>query len=101
MAFFWRKENEIQLIFFFWSHWQEEHDQIRARKTDPKEALEWSDYKSMPFTQCVSSSLLTKDFLLDGLLLRLCQLSTFNFFSFTLALLQLFIKCLTSVYLTI
>lgn len=32
---------------------QEEHDEIRARKGE-FEALEWEDYKSMPFTLCVS-----------------------------------------------
>jgi len=31
---------------------QEEHEQIRAKKGEG-EALEWSDYKSMAFTQCV------------------------------------------------
>lgn len=33
--------------------WQEEHDQIRAKKSHPEEPLEWTDYKSMAFTQCV------------------------------------------------
>lgn len=32
---------------------QEEHEKIRARKKDEMEPLDWSDYKSMPFTQCV------------------------------------------------
>lgn len=32
---------------------QEEHVNIRAMKSDSY-SLEWSDYKSMPFTQCVS-----------------------------------------------
>ncbi|KAD6796520.1 hypothetical protein E3N88_07416 [Mikania micrantha] len=31
---------------------KEEHDEIRAKKTDSV-PLEWEDYKSMPFTQCV------------------------------------------------
>ncbi|CAJ1860761.1 unnamed protein product [Sphenostylis stenocarpa] len=35
------------------SHGHEEHDQIRAR-SDPGAPLEWTDYKSMAFTQCVS-----------------------------------------------
>ena len=30
-----------------------EHDQIRA-KSHPGAPLEWTDYKSMAFTQCVS-----------------------------------------------
>ena len=34
--------------------WQEEHEQIRAR-SEPEAALEWTDYKSMTFTQCVST----------------------------------------------
>ncbi|WRX12083.1 Cytochrome P450 - like 10 [Theobroma cacao] len=33
---------------------KEEHEGIRAKKSE-SEALEWIDYKSMPFTQCVSS----------------------------------------------
>ena len=33
---------------------QEEHDNIRGIK-GKDQPLEWSDYKSMPFTQCVSS----------------------------------------------
>lgn len=41
--------------------WQEEHDRIRAEK-DSLEALEWNDYKSMPFTQCVSVELLYQTF---------------------------------------
>lgn len=41
------------LIVWFW---QEEHEGIRAKKSE-SEPLEWSDYKSMPFTQCVSSSI--------------------------------------------
>ena len=32
---------------------QEEHEKFRAMKSD-SESLEWSDYKSMTFTQCVS-----------------------------------------------
>lgn len=43
------------------SYGQEEHDQIRAKKRDSSEALEWSDYKSMPFTQCVSISVRYSD----------------------------------------
>jgi cytochrome P450 family 90 subfamily A1 len=31
---------------------QEEHDNIRDMK-GKTQTLEWSDYKSMPFTQCV------------------------------------------------
>lgn len=31
---------------------KEEHEQIRAR-SEPEAALEWTDYKSMTFTQCV------------------------------------------------
>lgn len=41
------------VIVFFYCALQEEHDQIRAKKKS-SETLEWSDYKSMPFTQCVS-----------------------------------------------
>ncbi|KHN48562.1 Cytochrome P450 90A1 [Glycine soja] len=32
---------------------KEEHDQIRAKKSCPEAPLEWTDYKSMAFTQCV------------------------------------------------
>lgn len=33
---------------------QEEQDKIRANRSNPEAPLEWSDYKSMAFTQCVS-----------------------------------------------
>ena len=36
---------------------KEEHDQIRAKKSCPEAPLEWTDYKSMAFTQCVRISL--------------------------------------------
>lgn len=32
---------------------KEEHDQIRANKSCEDEPLEWTDYKSMAFTQCI------------------------------------------------
>lgn len=34
--------------------WQEEHEEIRVKRGE-KEALQWEDYKSMSFTQCVST----------------------------------------------
>lgn len=36
---------------------QEEHEAIRASKGE-NEALEWDDYKSMSFTQCVSKMII-------------------------------------------
>lgn len=42
-------------MMFFGICLQEEHDEIRARKGE-LEALEWEDYKSMPFTLCVSAT---------------------------------------------
>lgn len=39
--------------------WQKEHDEIRLRKGEIR-ALEWDDYKSMPFTQCVSGTIEAK-----------------------------------------
>lgn len=46
----------IVFLFFFslCGFPQQEHDEIEARKRDVEEPLDWSDYKSMPFTQCVS-----------------------------------------------
>ncbi|CAN0838004.1 Cytochrome P450 90A1 [Linum grandiflorum] len=35
------------------SQLREEHDEIRGRKVERDDSIEWSDYKSMPFTQCV------------------------------------------------
>ncbi|XP_020205637.1 cytochrome P450 90A1 [Cajanus cajan] len=35
------------------AHLKEEHDQIRAKKSSSDAPLEWTDYKSMAFTQCV------------------------------------------------
>ncbi|KAL2317131.1 hypothetical protein Fmac_031007 [Flemingia macrophylla] len=32
---------------------QAEHDEIRGKKSSPDAPLEWTDYKSMAFTQCV------------------------------------------------
>lgn len=43
-----------EMRFLLFTTMQEEHDQIRMKKRGSSEALEWSDYKSMPFTQCVS-----------------------------------------------
>lgn len=39
---------------------QEEHDGISSKK-DPSQGLEWTDYKSMPFTQCVSEAYLSPE----------------------------------------
>ncbi|KAK7860611.1 cytochrome p450 90a1 [Quercus suber] len=46
-----------------------EHDQIRARKSET-EALEWSDYKSMPFTQCVVNETLRVANIISGIFRR-------------------------------
>ncbi|KAF8394929.1 hypothetical protein HHK36_018868 [Tetracentron sinense] len=48
---------------------KEEHDEIRARKQD-SETLEWSDYKSMPFTQCVVNETLRVANIISGVFRR-------------------------------
>ncbi|KAL5568556.1 hypothetical protein UlMin_025131 [Ulmus minor] len=48
---------------------KEEHEQIRGRKKE-SEALEWSDYKSMPFTQCVVNETLRMSNIVSGVLRR-------------------------------
>ncbi|KAG6670247.1 hypothetical protein I3843_01G289100 [Carya illinoinensis] len=48
---------------------KEEHDQIRAEKRE-NEALEWSDYKSMPFTQCVVNETLRVANIIGGIFRR-------------------------------
>lgn len=52
------------------SQLKEEHDQIRAKKRDSSEALEWSDYKSMPFTQCVVNETLRIANIISGVFRR-------------------------------
>ncbi|KAL6980696.1 hypothetical protein U1Q18_022333, partial [Sarracenia purpurea var. burkii] len=47
----------------------EEHDEIRARKGE-SEALEWEDYKSMPFTQCVVNETLRVANIISGVFRR-------------------------------
>ncbi|XP_054789109.1 3beta,22alpha-dihydroxysteroid 3-dehydrogenase-like [Prosopis cineraria] len=49
---------------------KEEHDQIRAKKSDPGAALEWSDYKSMAFTQCVVHETLRVGNIISGIFRR-------------------------------
>ncbi|PON37549.1 Cytochrome P450 [Parasponia andersonii] len=49
---------------------KEEHDQIRANKSKSSEALEWSDYKSMPFTQCVVNETLRLANIISGVFRR-------------------------------
>ncbi|WKA00610.1 hypothetical protein VitviT2T_018949 [Vitis vinifera] len=48
---------------------REEHDEIRARISDPN-VLEWSDYKSMPFTQCVVNETLRVANIIGGIFRR-------------------------------
>ncbi|VVA18372.1 PREDICTED: cytochrome P450 [Prunus dulcis] len=48
---------------------KEEHDQIRAKKKSSK-TLEWSDYKSMPFTQCVVNETLRVANIISGVFRR-------------------------------
>ncbi|KAK7305861.1 hypothetical protein VNO77_43773 [Canavalia gladiata] len=48
---------------------KEEHDQIRAR-SDPDAALEWADYKSMAFTQCVVNETLRVANIIGGIFRR-------------------------------
>ncbi|KAF5453671.1 hypothetical protein F2P56_028557 [Juglans regia] len=48
---------------------KEEHDQIRVKKSE-NEALEWSDYKSMPFTQNVINETLRVANIIGGVFRR-------------------------------
>ncbi|MBA0571431.1 hypothetical protein Golob_005006 [Gossypium lobatum] len=50
-------------------HFQEEHEGIRAKKSE-SEALQWSDYKSMPFTQCVVNETLRVANIISGVFRR-------------------------------
>ncbi|XP_020101190.1 cytochrome P450 90A1-like [Ananas comosus] len=47
-----------------------EHDKIRAMKKDEMEPLDWSDYKSMPFTQCVINETLRVANIISGVFRR-------------------------------
>ncbi|XP_028803754.1 cytochrome P450 90A1 [Neltuma alba] len=49
---------------------KEEHDQIRAKKGDAEAAVEWSDYKSMAFTQCVVNETLRMANIIGGIFRR-------------------------------
>ncbi|KAF3433453.1 hypothetical protein FNV43_RR24555 [Rhamnella rubrinervis] len=49
---------------------KEEHDHIRADKRESRKALEWSDYKSMPFTQCVVNETLRLANIISGVFRR-------------------------------
>nr|GLL20933.1 Cytochrome P450 [Ipomoea trifida] len=48
---------------------KEEHDEIRSRKGG-SQALEWDDYKSMPFTQCVVNETLRVANIISGVFRR-------------------------------
>ncbi|XP_030534352.1 cytochrome P450 90A1-like isoform X2 [Rhodamnia argentea] len=48
---------------------QEEHEKIRANK-NRSEGLEWNDYKSMPFTQCVINETLRVANIISGVFRR-------------------------------
>ncbi|GMJ14462.1 CONSTITUTIVE PHOTOMORPHOGENIC DWARF, CYTOCHROME P450 90A1, DWARF 3, CABBAGE 3 [Hibiscus trionum] len=48
---------------------KEEHEGIRAKKSK-SEALQWSDYKSMPFTQCVINETLRVANIISGVFRR-------------------------------
>ncbi|KAI5670504.1 hypothetical protein M9H77_10868 [Catharanthus roseus] len=48
---------------------KEEHDEIRARKGE-SEALQWEDYKAMPFTQCVVNETLRVANIISGVFRR-------------------------------
>ncbi|XVF84015.1 hypothetical protein PTKIN_Ptkin16aG0540800 [Pterospermum kingtungense] len=48
---------------------KEEHEGIRAKKSE-SEALQWSDYKSMPFTQCVINETLRVANIIGGVFRR-------------------------------
>ncbi|KAI9080690.1 hypothetical protein K1719_037356 [Acacia pycnantha] len=49
---------------------KEEHDQIRANKGHSEAAVEWSDYKSMAFTQCVVNETLRVANIISGIFRR-------------------------------
>ncbi|GFY83501.1 Cytochrome P450 superfamily protein [Actinidia rufa] len=49
--------------------WQKEHDEIREKKGE-SEALQWNDYKSMPFTQCVVNETLRLGSIISGVFRR-------------------------------
>ncbi|RDX85779.1 Cytochrome P450 90A1 [Mucuna pruriens] len=49
---------------------KEEHDQIRAKKSCSEEPLEWTDYKSMAFTQCVVNETLRVANIIGGIFRR-------------------------------
>ncbi|KAI3508505.1 hypothetical protein L1887_23513 [Cichorium endivia] len=51
---------------------KEEHDEIRARK-GASVSLEWEDYKSMPFTQCVINETLRVSNIISGVFRRAMQ----------------------------
>ncbi|GFP87800.1 cytochrome p450 90a1 [Phtheirospermum japonicum] len=51
---------------------KEEHDEISARK-GAKDALQWEDYKSMPFTQCVVNETLRVANIISGVFRRTMQ----------------------------
>ncbi|XP_020595681.1 cytochrome P450 90A1-like [Phalaenopsis equestris] len=49
---------------------KEEHDEIRRKKMGDFEALDWNDYKSMPFTQCVINETLRVANIIGGVFRR-------------------------------
>ncbi|KAJ3680827.1 hypothetical protein LUZ60_015316 [Juncus effusus] len=49
---------------------REEHDKIRSSKKDRDEPLDWADYKSMPFTQCVINETLRIANIVSGVFRR-------------------------------
>ncbi|XP_022987120.1 cytochrome P450 90A1-like [Cucurbita maxima] len=49
---------------------QEEHDQIKARNKESHQRLQWNDYKSMPFTQCVVNETLRVANIISGVFRR-------------------------------
>lgn len=69
---------------------QEEQKEIRGRKKDEFEALEWSDYKAMSFTQCVVNETLRVANIISGVFRRTVAdvhykglvLTHFDFFDF-------------------
>ncbi|KAI4306817.1 hypothetical protein L6164_030062 [Bauhinia variegata] len=49
---------------------KEEHEEIRGRKSDSEASLDWSDYKSMAFTQCVVNETLRIANIIGGIFRR-------------------------------
>ncbi|KAJ3680745.1 hypothetical protein LUZ60_015234 [Juncus effusus] len=70
-------ENPSALAFL-----REEHDNIRSKKKDQSDLLDWTDYKSMPFTQCVIHEILRIANIVGGVFRR--AVTDINFKGYTI-----------------